>query len=683
MIFTQYADICFRLPIREYFTYEIPDELAEKVKPGCRVIASLRGKEEEGIVRFIHNQTPSFDLSKILKVVDEDAIVNEDQMKLSEWMAEFYLSGYGEALFKMFPNGKRRPSPQTRKKVQDLTPDHELNDLQRAAYESVLKDLPSALNDTESQKERATPIHLLFGITGSGKTEVYIHILRECLERNQNAILLVPEISLTVQLVQRLHQVFGEELALLHSGLSGSDRFRSYIRVLRGECSIAVGTRSAVFAPVKNPAIIIIDEEHDGSFKEHSSPRYDARQIAMIRTRNSGGVVLFGSATPRIETMYRCSSQREEGGFRYFLHVLTKRATGAELPDIHIIEAPPADIPVTGDLVREIGKNLDDRKQSLLLLNRRGHAPYLYCSSCAATIKCPSCSVALTVHRNNLAMCHYCGHRQIVTDECPECNNKSVKRIGSGTQKLEDYLLNLYPSATLERLDSDSAINAETVEQTIGRLVRGEMDILVGTQMIAKGLDAPGVTLVGVLQADNHLGLPDFRAAERTFSLLTQVAGRAGRSSWKGRVYFEVLNPNEIVILDAARQDYLSFYKRELEIRKIAGYPPYMRIIRLLVRSSASEEAYNLCLGVAEKIREAIHNSREVQNSESVIDPIILGPAPAPLEKLNNKYRYHVLIKTNQIRKVRNILDEILSDLKKGMHKDAYLEIDFDPVDLL
>ncbi|MEQ9362850.1 MAG: primosomal protein N' [Leptospirales bacterium] len=699
-MFDLFADVAVRLPLTDLFTYRVPEELVERIEAGKRVQVSLRNVPEEGLVCRLHRHPPDFATLPIQKLIDTEPALNDDQLRLGAWMADYYLAGPGECLFKMFPGGKRNPprmADSKRRKagdVQDFAPAHDLNAAQASVFDAVLQDF-------EAGAGRRPRTHVVHGITGSGKTEIYIHTLLEALRRGRGALLLVPEISLTVQLIERLQAVFGDELALLHSALSGGDRRSAYMHVLRGDKRIAVGTRSAVFAPVQNPGVIILDEEHDGSYKEHSAPRYDARQIAHKRAADHGAVLLLGSATPRIETAYAARVMQDQTGFVY--HSLGERATGAELPPVRRVKIASSQTPITGELLHEIDLNLKAKQQSILLLNRRGYNPFVYCASCETTQSCPNCSVALNLHKNQRLVCHYCAYTRPYRGACETCGGPA-KPVGSGTQKLEEYLLNLFPNARLERLDTDAAAKRNTVRDCIARLIAGEIDILLGTQMIAKGLDAPGVTLVGVLQADHGLAMPDFRSAERTFALLTQVAGRAGRGELKGRVIFECLNPENPVIVNAARQEYEAFYREEITNRDAAVYPPFCRVIRLLYRSDDDERARaameRLHLRLSRRLLAAVGAplpgataGREGASGGAVTArtrlestrelATILGPAPAPLEKLHNQYRHHMILKTLHMKRVRQILAELLPGERARSRDRLHLEVDLDPVDLL
>ncbi len=660
-MFQRFVDVAVRLPVHQAFTYELPAHLSDSVELGQLISVTLRGRPEEAIVTAIHQNAPGFATRSVDETISQGSLVSEEQIQLAAWMSEQYLAGPGECLFKMFPSG-RRPGKLRAVKTPEATRPA-LNADQQKAFESIAGHLAA-------RSSERPPVHVLHGITGSGKTEVYIRVIRKARELGRGAVLLVPEIALTVQLIARLREVFGDELVLLHSGLRKSERLAGYLALLRGERAIAVGTRSAVFAPVANPGVFILDEEHDGSYKEHSAPRYHARQIAYHRAETNGAVLVLGSATPAVETRYHAEHSQD-----FFYHPLPKRATGAPLPPVSIVRLPAPDVPISGELLRELESTIGAGHQALLLLNRRGYHPFLYCAACSKSIQCNNCSVTLNLHRDGRLVCHYCGLTRAGNNRCDTCGGP-LRRLGSGTQKLEEYILNLYSEWRVERLDSDSASRANVVETAVGRLLAGELDVLLGTQMIAKGLDAPNVTLVGVLQADLGLSQPDFRAGERTFALLTQVAGRAGRAEHRGRVIFEVLNPKSPVVEQAARHDYGEFYAQELAMRRAALYPPFCRIVRLLCRSAEQEHASAGASAVAAILEEVYRSATPPTR------PLMLGPAPAPLERLHGQYRMHVVLKTTNLAEVRRVIAGQWDRMRAQLRADAYLEIDFDPTDL-
>ena len=666
-MFRLYADLLFRLPLAQSYSYEVPVAWEKKIQVGMLVQVSLRHKEEElGIVEKLHRHPPTQETLPLDKILYEEALVNEEQIALAHWMSDYYLCHPGEALFIMFPKATKKLPKKKHISPQPIQIQHQLNSKQERIYQKIQKEI----HDLDQEKEIGQKKHLLHGITGSGKTEIYIYLIHHILSLKKSALLLVPEISLTVQLIQRLEKVFGTELALLHSGMKASQRFTNYCQILREEKKIVVGTRSAVFAPLKNLSLIIIDEEHDSSFKNNSTPRYDARQIALKRIEEKKSLLLLGSATPRLESYYHSQSSL------FQLHSLSQRAQNMSLGEVELHPVSSPETIIGGSLLREIESNLKRKEQSILLLNRRGYYPQVYSTQSKRTELCPACSVSLNLHKNSQLVCHYCGYERFYNGNASD--GGPAKLLGTGTQKLEDFLLARFPQARIERLDRDSVSQRSILEDTLTRFLGEEIDILVGTQMIAQGLDAPKLTLVGVLQAERNLYLPDFRAAEKTFSLLTQVAGRTGRSHRKGRAIFECFHPENPILQAAAKQDYRAFYEMEIPTRQIGFYPPYSRIIRLLGRSTHPERIRNFMSQLGEVLRDALFSHIEAKEVQ------ILGPAPPSIEKIHNKFREHIIIKSKSFLALRPILQEIILEKKiPKLHAKDYLEIDIDPADIL
>ena len=696
-MFSIYVDVLLNLPLKQPYTYKLPDLVNQDTfTPGSRVLVHFNHREETGIIEKLHSQSPQEEIFYINEVLDPEPIVTEYQINLAYWISSRYLCGPGEALFKMFPKvfpkvfvgkfpskarGKDHFSEESSHlKEKRFQPEYSLNKRQKEIYQSIKRDFEeNCRNNTKKkivQKISQKNIHLLQGVTGSGKTEIYIYLLRDSLEEGRGAILLVPEISLTVQLIQRLRKVFGNRLALLHSGMSPKERFINYFSLRKEERKIVVGTRSAIFAPVQNLGLIILDEEHDDSFKEHSRPRYDARQIAQRRSKDHNCLLVYGSATPRIETSYH--SRRRDG--RIGFHFLPERAKGFGLPQVRLVSLPSPETIMSAHLLGELEVNLKKGEQSLLLLNTRGFFPYIYSRNNKKAESCPACSVSLRLHKDQFLRCHYCGYSYPFTGK--GLDGGDVSLMGLGTQKLENFLIDRFPDARIERLDADAAAQRGVVQKTIEQFLRKEVDILLGTQMIARGLDAPNVSLVGVLQSEKGLHFPDFRAAEKTFSLLTQVAGRAGRSSLKGRVIFECIDTEHPIIQYAARQDYESFYLNELEERKASFYPPFSRIIRVLCRSHQEEKGQEFMQEFTSSLKKNFFKdaNKEVKETKTFQ---LLGPSSAPIGKINHQFREHILIKTVDLIKTRSAVEECYNLHKGKLGKNLHLEIDLDPVDLL
>jgi primosomal protein N' (replication factor Y) len=652
----RYAEIALNIPFRnlETLTYEIPINM-KQLEIGCRVEVSLNNRKEEGVVIGIHNNMPRYKSLEITRQIDKIPVVNSEQIELAYWLRDFYLSTLGEALYKMIPSGRRNKSASFAEVPVDSEL-LELNQEQRRAYENIKLDFGNS------------ETHLLYGVTGSGKTEVYIHLIHDLLmNTDKGAILLVPEISLTIQILKRLELIFGKQMALIHSSLKTSEKFHNYMQLFKGTKRIAVGTRSAIFAPVKNLGLIILDEEHDGSYKEHSSPRYHARQVAMQRSKMNSFPVVLGSATPSVEAFYYA----QKGYIR--LNEIKSRAKAESLPTIKI-SVNKGDSIISSDLLFGIKQRLEKKEQVVILLNRRGYSPLVYNRKEKTFIECINCSSHLCLHKTGKVICHLCGYSEKLESIKKRFGEENIEFIGVGTQKLEEFLLEKFPGARIERLDQDATKNKGVIAEVITKLINREVDILTGTQMIAKGLDAAYVTLVGVINASIGLGLPDFRASERVFSLLTQVAGRAGRSNLQGEVIIESSSIEHPVIQMSRTQNYEKFFQEEIHTRKSLYFPPFSRLIRIVSRSKSetkSKEMIELLFGkLAEK-------SKELNDSGT----FLLGPVDCPFYKVESNYRNHLLIKTNKQKEWKDIIKNILSELK--ITSGVYLEIDIDPIDLV
>ena len=492
---------------------------------------------------------------------------------------------------------------------------------------------------------------LLHGVTGSGKTAVYLAGMRSVLEAGRSAILLVPEIGLTPVVAADLHQVFGDEVAILHSALSDKERAEQWHRIKRGEARMVVGTRSAVFAPVADLALIIVDEEQDSSYKQEETPRYHARDIAVMRAKMANAVVVLGSATPSLESYFNAKKGK------YALVELPDRVERRPLPEVEIIDMRQEfqetghEQVVSRKLAAEIKDRLERKEQVMVLLNRRGYSPVVLCRTCGKRLECRNCAIALTHHkREHKMVCHYCGFVAPVPKVCGECGSEYVYFLGTGSEKLEELLHGMFPQARIARLDRDTVRGHEDFERTLNALHEGELDMLVGTQMIAKGHDVHGVTLVGVVGADAALGMPDFRAAERTFQLLTQVAGRAGRGQSPGKVILQTYFQDHYAVQYAAQHDFSGFYDKELRFRSWMHYPPYSALANVLVRSDKLDDALNWSGTLGKWFEKTRHEGVRV-----------LGPAPAPIVRLKRDYRYHFVLKSPSREKLNTTLRAMLA----------------------
>ncbi|MGA7751765.1 MAG: primosomal protein N' [Candidatus Sulfotelmatobacter sp.] len=514
---------------------------------------------------------------------------------------------------------------------------------------------------------------LLHGVTGSGKTAVYLAAMRSVLEAGRSAILLVPEIGLTPAVAADLHQIFGNEVAILHSALSDRERAEQWHRIKRGEARMVVGTRSAVFAPVADLALLIVDEEHDSSYKQEETPRYHARDVAVMRAKMASAVVVLGSATPALESYFNAKKNK------YALIELPDRVEQRPLPEVEIVDMR-LEFQETGHeqvisrkLAAEIKDRLERKEQVMVLLNRRGYSPVVLCRTCGKKLECKNCAIALTHHkREHKMVCHYCGYTAPVPKACVHCGSEYVYFLGTGSEKLEELLHGMFPQARIARLDRDTVRSHEDFERALSGLNEGELDLLVGTQMIAKGHDIHGVTLVGVVGADVALGLPDFRAAERTFQLLTQVAGRAGRGQSPGKVILQTYFQDHYAVQYAARHDFVGFYEKELQFRSWMHYPPYSALANVLVRSDKLDDALQWSGTLGKWFDQTRHEGVRV-----------LGPAAAPIMRLKRDYRYHFVLKSPSREKLHTTLRAMLAYAAKEKIPRTQVIVDVDALWLM
>ncbi|NSN77529.1 primosomal protein N' [Enterococcus faecalis] len=538
-----------------------------------------------------------------------------------------------------------------------------LNAEQQVAVETIL----------QSVQEQQSQTYLLEGITGSGKTEVYLQVIAEVLNQGKTAIMLVPEISLTPQMVQRFKSRFGEHVAVMHSGLSQGEKYDEWRKIERGEAEVVVGARSAIFAPIENIGVIIIDEEHEASYKQEETPRYHARDLAIWRSEYHHCPVVLGSATPSLES--RARAQKNV----YQRLRLTQRANqAATLPTIDVVdmrqEVENGNVSsFSMSLQEKLQERLEKNEQSVLLLNRRGYSSFVMCRDCGYVLPCPNCDISLTLHMDSKTMkCHYCGHEERIPYRCPNCGQDKIRYYGTGTQKVEEELQTLLPDSRILRMDVDTTRRKGAHEKILRTFGEGQADILLGTQMIAKGLDFPNVTLVGVLNADTALNLPDFRSSERTFQLLTQVSGRAGRAEKPGEVIIQSFNPEHYAIQLAKAQDYEDFYTKEMYIRHRGDYPPYYFTVQITASHPEENEAAKQMFQIARKLKQGLSPQA-----------ILLGPTPNAIMRVNNRYFYQVIIKYKQEPMLQPLLKEILTDTQRATARGLKLSIDAEPMNFI
>ncbi len=539
---------------------------------------------------------------------------------------------------------------------------HDLNPAQQAAFEAI----------REAIVARRFQTFLLYGVTGSGKTEVYLNAIETVLRDGRSALLLVPEIALTPAVAGQFFSRFGDRVAILHSAFTDVERSGQWRRIQSGAASVVVGTRSGVFAPVRNLGLIVVDEEHDGSYKQEETPRYNGRDVALVRAQAAGACVVLGSATPSLESRYNA----ERG--KYTLLELPERIEARPLPAVTLIDMRQEFLETrkqnvfSRKLLEAIAQRLANGEQTIVLLNRRGFSSFVACRACGERVGCMNCSLTLTYHkRDRRLLCHYCGYAEKVPSCCPKCSSEHVYFLGLGSERVEEELHQYYPTARIARLDRDTVSGKKHYETILQAFREGHYDLLVGTQMIAKGHDIPNVTLVGVVSADIGLGMPDFRAAERSFQLLTQVAGRAGRGNVPGIVLIQTINPDHYAVRLAAAQDYAAFYAKELHFRRMMLYPPFSAMANVLVRSEKQEAAMRMSADLGLLLNPPPEKLR------------IMGPAEAPVPRLKNEYRYQFLIKASSRKALNELLQRIRAFAQERKWGATALVIDVDPLTLM
>jgi primosomal protein N' (replication factor Y) len=539
---------------------------------------------------------------------------------------------------------------------------HELNPSQQAAFQQIHACVQAKRFHT----------FLLHGVTGSGKTEVYLTAIETALAEGRSALLMVPEIALTPQMAGQFFSRFGDRVAILHSAFTGVERTEQWRRIRSGVASVVVGTRSGVFAPVQNLGLIVVDEEHDGSYKQEENPRYNGRDVAIVRAQGAGACVILGSATPSLESRYNA----EKG--KYTLLELPGRIEARPMPHVQLIDMRQEFLETrkqetfSRKLIEALGQRVESGEQTIVLLNRRGFSSFVACRSCGERVQCINCSLTLTYHkRDRRLLCHYCGYAEKVPSQCPKCSSEHIYFLGIGSERVEEELHRAFPAARIARLDRDTVTGKRQYETILQDFREGNYDMLVGTQMIAKGHDIPNVTLVGVVAADMGLGMPDFRAAERTFQLLTQVAGRAGRGSLPGIVLVQTINPEHYAVRLAAAQDYQGFYEKELNFRRMMHYPPFAAMANVLVRSEKKEMAMRMSTELGFLLNPPPEKLR------------VMGPAEAPVPRLKNEYRYQFLIKAASRKALNELLQKIRNFAIEHKWGATALVIDVDPLTLM
>lgn len=701
------------------FDYIVPFEYIEKIKIGMRVKVPFASRELEGFVLgLVNNADDNYELKEIISIVDTEPILNNELLHLGQFMSKKYFSTLISCYQTMLPKALKAQNKTTINKKMikyvelcsnsfpKLKPNQEkiveylringkvkkeevnkisvsgVNTLIKNGIiiESLIEEYRLVTKDINKEKETfkltieqqeaknkilsqtQSSVFLLHGVTGSGKTVVYMEIVEEMLNRGKDSIFLVPEISLTPQMVYHFKSRFGDEVAVLHSRLSEGEKYDEYRKIVEGKVHIVVGARSAVFAPFKNLGAIIIDEEHTTSYKQDNNPKYSAIEIAIERAKNNNAIVILGSATPSLETYARSIKGL------YTLVELKHRVNTNNLPLVEIVdmskEKHRGNI-FSSRLITEVNKRLEEHEQIILLLNRRGYSSFITCSNCGYTAKCPHCDITLTYHKtSNTLRCHYCGYADKMNDICPSCGEKAIKTLGTGTEKVEEEIKKVF-NARVVRMDLDTTSKKGSHEKIITAFKNHEYDILLGTQMIAKGLDFSNVTLVGVINADTSLMIPNYRSNEYTFQLLMQTAGRSGRGEKNGSVIIQTFNPEHYAITLASKHDYIDFFKQEMEVRRKLSYPPYYYLIYIKVIG----KDYNKISVESNKIASIL--TRELKNSK------ILGPTTCSVFKLNGLFRFGIIIKYKKEEKMEEVLQSLVNHYKGN--QTVKVDIDVNP----
>ncbi|WP_408954404.1 primosomal protein N' [Natroniella sp. ANB-PHB2] len=638
----------------------------QKVKKKRVVKLAQSIEKTEQIIKQIQNRAPkqAAVLSYLIEYPDANLIMTELAKKVDTTSGTVRRLKEKGLLFYQWLEVKRNPY-----RANDFAQTEPLDPT--AEQSLAIKRICSALNEVNSRT------FLLKGVTGSGKTEVYLQAIAQVLAKGQEAIVLVPEISLTPQTIARFKGRFGEQVAVLHSQLSIGERFDEWRKIKEGEVKIVVGARSAIFAPFENLGIIIIDEEHETSYKQADHPKYHAREVAVKRAELNGAVTLLGTATPSLEAYYRAQIGD------YQMLELPTRIDNRPLPPVEVVdlreELKDGNRSMFSSLLQEkLTQTLERGEQSIIFLNRRGFSTFVQCRECGHVMECEACDVSLTYHaHSNLLQCHYCDHKETNPDICPECESRYIKYFGLGTQKVEEQLQELLPEADILRMDVDTTRRKGSYQQILSDFKTGKADILLGTQMVAKGHDFSNVTLVGVITADTSLNFPDFRAGERTFQLLTQVAGRTGRGEKSGEVIVQSYTPEHYSIQLAKEHDYESFYQYEIEQRQGCLYPPYSHLINIIVAGEEEERVIKLANQLGVIINSYLHNL----NSEEIM---LLGPVPAPLSKLKGEFRWQLILKGTDLEKLRQVNVESLEQLREEESIETVrVSIDVDPIGML
>ena len=731
-MFELYAEVIINsdaIEIDRPFTYKVKEELLDIIEVGHRVKVPFGVKNNPTEAFVLGLKCEGIENVKKIKyissILDDIPILTRDDLRLIDFLRENYLCKYRDAIRTIIPSGLSKGIKNKKKTVivfnkeldgmfkdkdnyvkivnlikeknGELTKSEIINDYSLSSYSlnkliengylltedrvvyryntrSYIEESKNVLND--EQKNAFNKIlnsdkkgFLLKGVTGSGKTEVYMNLVGETLKEGKSAIVLVPEISLTPQMIERFKGRFGKNVALFHSKLSQGERFDEWYRIKKGEARLVVGARSAIFLPLDNLGIIIIDEEHENTYKSEQNPKYSTKEVAKFLSEIKGCKYILGSATPSIETYYEALNGKLE------LVEIKNRVSNRPLPQMEIVdmreELKSRNLSLLSrSLYNEMKETLERKEQIILFLNRRGFSSFVSCRSCGYVFKCPECDLSMTYHKNGYLICHYCGRAQREQKVCPECGSKYVKFFGAGTQRVEEEVKKYFPKARVMRMDVDTTRSKDSHENIYNAFKSGEGDILIGTQMVSKGLDFKNVTLVGVLAADISLNIPDYRSSERTYQIITQVAGRAGRGEKKGKVVIQTYTPNSLSLQYAIENNYNDLYNEEIKVRKIMNYPPFSTIFLINSISKDEGKLKEFMNKVGESLRKLLDSRENIQ---------ILGPVPCIITKLKDNYRWQIIIKGNLDNNLKLKIKDILYELNKSVYNEIRISMDINP----
>ncbi|OGI10337.1 MAG: primosomal protein N' [Candidatus Margulisbacteria bacterium GWF2_35_9] len=661
-----HAEVILAQGITKLLSYSIPSHLTDKITVGQAVSVPLRNNSVLAYIFKIHKEDSNdvtYEVKDIIDIIRDKSLFNQNIVELLEWLSHYYITPLSKIIKTIIPIGAR-----TLKKFNlDI-------DQQRELYEISPVNIVSNIVLTQKQQEIYSYIiahpkqhQLIHGITGSGKTEIYFKVIDYFFQKNKSSLFLVPEISLTYSVYDRLHHVYKDSVILLHSKLTVKEKTDAWLKIYHSQNIIVVGTRSAVFTPINNLGVIIIDEEQESSFKQENSPRYNAKAVAFKRAQIENIQIILGSATPLISTFYQAKKS-------YEISSLNERYENAKLPQVKIVDLKdistfPKNL-LTRELILKIKETLDKKEQVMLLYNQRGLSKFLRCGECGEAVICKRCSVTMTLHKNNELKCHYCGLSQSEITVCPHCSAPKLRAIGKGIQSLQNEISKTFPYASVQRLDSDTTSKKNILKNTLQDFKSQKIDILIGTQMIAKGHHFPEVTLVGIIDADLSLYLPDIYSTERTFDLITQVCGRSGRGSKEGAVIIQTFNPDHYAINYAAREDYLSFYNQEIQTREQTNNPPFARLIRVSMENKDPD--------LVENEINLLFLELETKHK----DFIFFQPLPSLISKIKNNYRWHFIIKFPPTIDASNLKKDMFAVLVGNQYRSRII-YDVDPINII